>query len=53
MFKELRKQLNELSVQTKKKYLLTTAAGAFQGFADHTDMASAQQYLGFYKPDDL
>jgi chitinase len=47
MFKELRKQLDELQHQTNKKYLLTTAAGAFKGFLDHTDMAEAQQYLDY------
>jgi len=47
MFKELRRQLDELQHQTNKKYLLTTAAGAFKGFLDHTDMADAQQYLDY------
>jgi len=47
MFKEFRSQLNALQQQTGKKYLLTTAAGAFKGFLDHTDMAAAQQYLDY------
>jgi chitinase len=47
MFKELRRQLDSLQHQTNKKYLLTTAAGAFKGFLDHTNMADAQQYLDY------
>jgi chitinase len=47
MFKELRRQLDELQHETNKKYLLTTAAGAFKGFLDHTEMADAQQYLDY------
>ncbi|MDB5017232.1 MAG: chitinase [Mucilaginibacter sp.] len=47
MFRELRKQLDALQQQTQKKYLLTTAAGAFKGFLDHTDMRNAQQYLDY------
>ncbi len=47
MFKELRKQLDSLQHITGKKYLLTTAVGAFKDFLVHTDMASAQQYLDY------
>lgn len=47
MFKELRRQLDSLQNTNGKKYLLTTAAGAFKGFVDHTDMADAQQYLDY------
>ena len=47
MFKELRRQLDELQKQTGKKYLLTTAAGAFKKFVQHTEMGIAQQYLDY------
>jgi len=47
MFKELRLQLDDLQKQTGKKYLLTTAAGAFAAFVDHTEMAEVQQYLDY------
>jgi len=47
MFKELRSQLDSLQKQTGKKYLLTTAAGGFKGFADNTEMANVQQYLDY------
>jgi chitinase len=47
MFKELRRQLDSLQQQTHKKYLLTTAAGAFKSFVDHNEMGVAQQYLDF------
>ena len=47
LFKELRKQLDDLQLQTGKKYLLTTAAGAFKSFIDHTEMGALQQYLDY------
>jgi chitinase len=47
MFKELRQQLNVLQKQTGKKYLLTTATGAFDSFVEHTEMGVAQQYLDY------
>jgi chitinase len=47
MFKELRKQLDDLHQQTGKKYLLTTAAGGFKDFLDDTGMGNAQQYLDY------
>ena len=47
LFKELRRQMDMLKLTTGKTYLLTTAAGAFKGFLDHTDMADAQQYLDY------
>jgi chitinase len=47
MFKELRSQLNNLQKQTGKKYLLTTAAGGFKDFLEHTEMGDAQQYLDY------
>jgi len=47
MFKELRRQLDSLQKQTGKKYLLTTAVGAFKGFIEHTEMNQVQQYLDY------
>jgi chitinase len=47
MFRQLRKQLDSLQQQTGKKYLLTTAAGAFKGFLDNTEMGNAQQYMDY------
>jgi chitinase len=47
LFSELRKQLDKLGAKSGKKYLLTTAAGAFSSFLDHTEMANAQQYLDY------
>ena len=47
LFKELRKQLDDLQKQTNKKYLLTTAAGGFKSFIEHTEMGNAQQYLDY------
>ena len=47
MFRELRKQLDSLQTISSNKYLLTTAAGAFKGFLDGTEMGVAQQYLDY------
>ncbi len=47
LFKELRKQLDELQKVTGKTYLVTTAVGAFKTFVEHTDMGNAQQYLDY------
>jgi chitinase len=47
MFKELRRQLDDLQKQTGKKYLLTTAVGGFKDFADNTEMDKAQEYLDY------
>ncbi len=47
MFKEMRVKMDSLQNQTHKKYLLTTAAGAFKSFADHTELGLAQQYLDY------
>jgi chitinase len=47
MFKELRRQLDSLQKQTGKKYLLTTAVGAFKEFVEHTEMNQVQQYLDY------
>jgi chitinase len=47
LFRDLRRQLDTLQQQTGKKYLLSTAAGAFKSYLDNTDMGSAQQYLDY------
>jgi chitinase len=47
LFKELRRQTDSLAGVTHKKYLLSTAAGAFKSFVDHNDMGAAAQYLDF------
>lgn len=47
MFKEIRRQLDSLQKQTGKTYLLTTAAGGFKSFVDHTEMGEAQKYLDY------
>ncbi|RZM30050.1 MAG: glycoside hydrolase family 18 protein [Pedobacter sp.] len=47
MFKALRAELDDLERSTERKYLLTTAVGAFPGFVSHTEMGKAQQYLDF------
>jgi chitinase len=47
MFKEIRRQLDKLQQQTHKTYLVTTAAGAFKNFVEHTDMGEAQKYLDY------
>jgi chitinase len=47
LFKELRRQLDELKKITGKTYLVTTAVGSFKSFIDHTEMGVAQQYLDF------
>jgi chitinase len=47
LFKELRRQTDSLSNITHKKYLLSTAAGAFKSVVDHNDMGAAAQYLDF------
>lgn len=47
MFREIRKQLDSIRTISPKKYLLTTATGAFKGFLDGTEMGIAQQYLDF------
>jgi len=60
MFQALRQDLDQLQKQTKQKYLLSTAAGGFKGFLQHTEMDKAQQYLDYinlmtydYFPDSL
>jgi len=47
LFKEMRRQADSLGQKTGKKYLLTTAVGAFKDYLDHTHMGDAQQYLDF------
>ena len=44
LFKELRRQTDSLGWRTGKKYLLTTAVGAFKGYLDHADMAYEWMY---------
>ena len=51
LLKTIRKHLDQQSLIDKKpegeRYLLTIAAGAGQQYIDHTDMASASEYLDF------
>lgn len=47
MFKHLREDLDALSKQTGKKYLVTTAIGGSREFLQHTQMEIAQQYLDY------
>jgi chitinase len=47
MFKALREELDALSANTGKKYLLTTAIPCFTRFIEMTEMDKAQQYLDF------
>jgi len=46
ILKLLRNKLDAVS-KKNKKYLLTIATGANQGYLDHTNMKEAQQYLDF------
>ena len=45
LFQEMRNQLNQLQLQTNKKYLITAAVGAAHSFIEHTEMNQVQQYL--------
>lgn len=47
MFKQLRKDMDALSKQTGKKYLVTTAIGGSREFLQHTQMEIAQNYLDY------
>lgn len=47
LFKALRQQLDRLSQQTGKPYLVTTALPGFPEIFTHTNMAEAQQYLDY------
>jgi chitinase len=45
LLKEFRHALDELGKETGKRYLLTIAAGAFQNYLDHIEMAKIHPYL--------
>lgn len=47
MFKALREELDALSANTGKKYLLTTAIPCFTRFIEMTEMNKVHQYLDF------
>jgi len=47
MFKEIRKELDELSKKTGKYYELTTAVGASYSYIEHTEMGKAAKYLDY------
>lgn len=47
MFREIRKELDELTKQTGKYYELTTAVGAFKSYIEHTEMDKAAKYLDY------
>jgi chitinase len=47
MFKALREELSRAEQQSGKKFLLTTAVGAFKRFLDLTEMDKAQVYLNY------
>lgn len=47
LFKNLREQLDVLSSQKNKKYLVTTAIGGSREFLQHTQMELAQDYLDY------
>lgn len=47
MFKALREELDRVQQLAGKKYLLTTAVGAFNSFIRNTEMDKAQQYLDY------
>jgi chitinase len=47
MFAELRKSLDRLQRQTKRRMLLTTATGGFPQFLETTEMDKAAKYLDF------
>jgi chitinase len=47
MFQALRQDLDQLGQQTGKRLLLSTAAGGFKSFLQHTEMDKAQQYLDY------
>ncbi len=47
MFQAIREELNRLTAQTGKPYLLTTAIPCFQEFIDRTEMGKLQEYLDF------
>lgn len=47
MFQALREELDRVQKLSGKKYLLTTAVGAFVSFIRNTEMDKAQQYLDY------
>jgi chitinase len=47
MFEEIRRQLDILQQQTGRRMFLTTAAGGFKSFLNHTEMSKASQYLDY------
>lgn len=47
MFQAIREELNRLTAQTGKSYLLTTAIPCFQEFIDRTEMGKLQEYLDY------
>lgn len=47
LFKNLREDLDVLSMQTNKKYFVTTAIGGSREFLQHTQMENAQKYLDY------
>ena len=47
MFKEIRKELDELSEKTGKYYELTTAVGASYRYIENTEMKKAAKYLDY------
>lgn len=47
MFRKIREHLDELSLKTNKKYLVTTAIGGSREFLQHTQMEEAQKYLDY------
>jgi chitinase len=47
MFRDLRRALDSIKIQTHKEYLLTTAVGAFADFVNNTEMGKAQVYLNY------
>lgn len=47
MFKEIRRELDKLSAETGKKYLLTAALGASKNFIDHTEIAEVAKIIDY------
>lgn len=47
MFVELRRELDKLSTETGKKYLLTAALGASKNFIAHTEMDKVAKLLDY------
>jgi len=47
MFKEIRKDLDQLSAETGKKYLITAALGASKGFTEKTEMGEVAKILDY------